>query len=224
MFSKHFSAFFCLTALIGCATLKVPDRAPETYLTGTWDNSAQMAAAPAALKRPPIAGGTYDWIDAQHACFFPVDVPALTADGSTAIYLVWRSGGVEGPVSRQRLWVFRTSVAGARIMDFYAFKNPLPFEPIMSDTGVFKAITYDDLISYGPQCSLPISPQAQGWRASIPSTCAITARSGRKMMLSAEIVVDGDNLTYSEQGTLESGALAFKVPSGVPYRFVRTGK
>lgn len=210
-----------IVALLGCAASSPNPRQPLSLLTGQWDNSAQMADAPETLKRPPVAGGAYEWIDFQHARFFPVDVPALTGDGSKALYIVWRSNGPDGPVSRQRLWVFRTNAGGQVHMDFYAFKNPQPFEALTQDDGAFKAITLDDLTAYGPQCSLPVIMQERGWSASIPNTCAITARSGRKMVLSAQIDVNGDALTYTEQGTLESGAVAFKVPGGPPYQFER---
>jgi CpeT/CpcT family (DUF1001) len=193
-------------------------------LIGQWDNSAQMADAPEALKRPPVAGGAYEWIDFQHARFFPVATPELTRDGAKALYLVWRTNGPDGPVSRQRLWVFRTLESGAQVMDFYAFKDGKPFEALTSDTGAFKTVKLNDLTAYGPQCSLPVTATASGWSAAIPTTCSITARSGRKMVLSATITVSRDNFSYSEQGMLESGALAFKVPGGPVYGFARLGR
>jgi hypothetical protein len=215
-------AFILLLALSACATSQTSARDPSRLLVGTWDNSAQMASAPEALKRPPVAGGAYEWLDGQYASFFPVNVPALTNDGAKAIYLAWRSGGQTGPISRQRLWVFRTDASGKIGMDFYAFKDGKPFEEATRDTDAFKALTLDDLTAYGPLCTLPVTPSPSGWRAAIPSTCAITARSGRKMTLSAEIIIDGDSLSYTEKGTLDSGALAFKVPGGPSYQFVRT--
>jgi hypothetical protein len=217
-------AFTLLLALSACATSQTSARDPSRLLVGTWNNSAQMASVPESLKRPPVAGGAYEWVDFQHARFFSVDVPALTSDSSKALYLVWRANGPDGPVSRQRLWVFRTLSSGAKVMDFYAFKDGKAFETLTNDTGAFKAVTLDNLTAYGPQCSLPVVPNAQGWTAAIPPTCAITARSGRKMVLSANIDVTRDRFTYSEQGTLESGALAFKVPGGPAYDFVRLGR
>jgi CpeT/CpcT family (DUF1001) len=214
-------AFTSLLAVSACATSGLTEGDPSRALIGVWDNSTQMASAPEALKRPPVAGGAYEWIDGQHATFFPANVPALTGDGAKAIYLVWRNGGPSGPISRQRLWVFRTAPDGQKSMDFYAFKTAAAFETVSSGGEAFKAISLDDLTAYGPLCTLPIVPVAGGWSAAIPETCAITARSGRKMVLSARIEVTGNALYYSEQGTLESGALAFKVPGGPPYHFVR---
>jgi hypothetical protein len=217
-------AFLLLPLLASCATLEGAQRGHAVALSGMWDNRAQMAAAPQALKRPPVAGGAYEWIDGQYATFFPVKAPAITGRGARAIYLVWRSGGPDGPVSRQRLWVFRNSAERGLGMDFYAFKDGKPFESATRDGDAFKRLTLDDLTAYGPLCTLPVIATDRGWRAAIPSTCAITARSGRKMTLSAQIELAGDTLTYSEQGTLESGALAFKVPGGPAYRFERLGR
>ena len=222
---KHsFLVTLSALSLASCATPPDQGRDPARSLVGTWDNSAQMAAAPAALKRPPVAGGAYEWIDWQDAAFTPVDVPALTQDGSKAIYLIWRNNGPSGPISRQRLWVFRTNASGQNIMDFYAFKSPQNYEDPIASKDAFKTITLDDLTAYGPLCSLPVIAHPDGWSATIPSSCAITARSGRKMVLSAQIILAGTSLTYTEQGQLESGALAFKVPGGPPYQFTRRAR
>lgn len=218
---REVSSFFALAALVGCASSpsELPD--PGSLLFGTWDNSAQMVSVPETLKRPPVAGGAYEWIDGQTANFWPVYVPQLSSGGARVWYLEWRSSTPTKPISRQRLWVFRPIGDGQTVMDFYAFKNPLVFESATGGNEVFRALTLDDLTAYGPQCALPVVPTAKGWQASIPSICAITARSGRKMVLSAQIVVNGDTLSYTEQGILESGAVAFKVPGGPAYRFER---
>jgi hypothetical protein len=216
-------SLFALIGLAGCATLPAPPQNVANALVGSWNNSAQMAAAPDSLKRPPVAGGAYEWIDGQYASFFPVSLPALTMDGPQAIYLVWRTGGPSGPISRQRLWVFRTDSSGAIGMDFYAFKDGRAFETATGDSDAFKALTLDDLTAYGPLCTLPVITTQTGWSAAIPATCAITARSGRKMVLSAQISVDRNTLSYREQGILDSGAIAFKVPGGPAYQFIRSG-
>jgi hypothetical protein len=219
---RRFFALALLACLSACATLEKRNNPnPAQLLIGNWDNSVQMAAASEDLKRPPVAGGAYAWIDGQYATFFPVSVPALTQVGAKAIYLVWRKDGPTGPISRQRLWVFRKGLDGKFGMDFYAFKNPSLVETATADGEAFKALTLDDLTIYGPLCTLPIVPKADGWSASIPSTCAITARSGRKMVLSAEIVATPTSLSYREQGLLESGSLAFKVPGIGAYEFKR---
>jgi hypothetical protein len=182
-----------------------------------------MEAAPKELLRSPVAGNPYPWIDAQSAQFFEVSAANIAGPKDQAIYLIWRSGSAAGPISRQRLWVFRPQKNGETLMDFYAFKNPEAFATVGQGSAAFQALTLEDLIAYGPACSLPVINTATGWTASIPLTCAITARSGRKMKLSATLTLDGDRFSYQEHGLLETGAYAFKVPGGPAYQFTRKG-
>ncbi|MCA3692637.1 CpcT/CpeT family chromophore lyase [Aquidulcibacter sp.] len=198
-------------------------RTPAEALIGTWNNQAQIKAAPAELLRPPAAGNPYPWVDAQSAHFFEVKAPKIAGPKDQAIYLVWRSGDATGPISRQRLWVFRPQEGGRMVMDFYAFKTPEAFANAQPGTAAFQNVTLDDLTAYGPACSLPVIKTATGWTASIPASCSITARSGRKMTLSAVLTLDGERFSYQEHGLLESGAYAFKVPGGPAYQFTKKG-
>lgn len=217
------SALFalCLTACAGLPSLKA--QAPGQGLVGTWDNVAQIEAAPPELLRPSVAGNPYPWVDAQSAQFFEVSAPNVAGPKDQAIYLIWRNGSATGSISRQRLWVFRPREGGQTLMDFYAFKAPEVFASAGPGTSAFQNVTFDDLTAYGPACSLPVVQTATGWTASIPSTCSITARSGRKMTLSGVLTLDGDQFSYQEYGRLETGALAFKVPGGPAYQFTKKG-
>jgi hypothetical protein len=47
------------------------------------------------------------------------------------------------------------------------------------------------------------------------------ARSGRRMRLQALVALDDKTLSYQEEGVLEDGAVAFRVPGGPAYRFNR---
>lgn len=212
-----------LAALTSCAALNpVEPATPGAALIGSWDNLAQMAAAPSDLKRQPTIGGA--WLDAQYATFHAVHTPALAGPHEQSIYLVWRKDGPDGPISRQRLWVFRPQKDGGLIMDFYAFKTPEILANLSPTASAFGALTPEDLISYGPACSLPVIRTTRGWTASIPSSCTITAtRSGRRMTLSATLTLTGNTFSYEEKGVLESGELAFKVPGGPAYVFNRKG-
>ncbi len=196
---------------------------PGQALIGVWDNQAQIKAAPADLLRPQAAGNPYPWLDAQSAEFIEVKAPKIAGPKDRAIYLVWRSGDASGPISRQRLWVFRPQASGETVMDFYAFKNLEAYSGAPPGTDRFQKVTFGDLTAYGPACSLPVIETATGWIASIPATCSITARSGRKMTLSAELVLDGKSFSYQEHGMLETGAYAFKVPGGPAYQFIKKG-
>jgi len=54
------------------------------------------------------------------------------------------------------------------------------------------------------------------------SQCNITAASGRRMSINAQVELGADGtLEYRESGQLEDGRYAFRVPTSQPYRFVR---
>jgi len=223
MHKGWFTALLAL-GLTACAGLPAPQVLPPGQaLVGKWDNQAQIKAAPAELLRAPAAGNAYPWVDAQSAQFFEVRVPKVAGPKDQAIYLIWRSGSANGRISRQRLWVFRPQANGDTLMDFYAFKDPEAFTTKGQGFAAFQTLTLEDLIAYGPACSLPVVKTTTGWTASIPPTCSITARSGRQMTLSANLNLDGDRFSYQEHGLLETGAYAFKVPGGPAYQFIKQG-
>jgi hypothetical protein len=214
-----------LALLAGCATTPSAPARPDLAalsggLIGAWDTKAQFDAAPEALKRPPVAGDAYAWLDRQYAQFARVDAPAI---GSHVIYLEWRGGGPQGAISRQRLWSFRTDAAGKVRMDFFTFKAPEPFAGSAAQAGAFAALKADDLIGYGEACGLYVeATSATTFDAKIDEgQCQITARSGRKMGIEARVTLMTTGLLYNEAGILADGAIAFKVPGGPPYDFRR---
>jgi hypothetical protein len=178
-------------------------------LPGRFANIAQVAAAGEAGTRQPAVGFPYEWVDVQAAQFWRIDAPAL---GEDVYYLEWRKSGFDGEISRQRIWAFRKDAAGDTRMDFYTFKDPAPFAGPGDTAGAFESLTTDALIGYGPDCSLVTEVTPDSLTATIPNTCQITARSGRKMTLSARFSVTPFGLTYTEAGVLDGGDIAFKVP------------
>lgn len=199
-------------ALAGCAS--APDAGPIDRVfaeTGVYDNVAQFAAAPEALKRPPAVGRPYDWLDRQHALFLPVEAPGL---GGRVLYLEWRSGGPEGPTSRQRLWRFRETADGP-VMDFFTFRDPAPFADLSTRAARLGSLTEADLIGYGESCALPLRSDGEAVVAEIPPTCTITARqSGRTMRIEARVDWRPGRIRYREAGVLPDGGYAFAVPGG----------
>jgi|GEM_PF-117573 len=188
-------------------------------LAGHFDNAAQFEAAPEALKVPPSVDG--EWLDLQHALFAPVDAPAI---GDQVLYLEWRSGSVDGPISRQRIWSFREDETGTVRMDFYAFADGAPWAGRANEPGAFLDLGLNALRGYGPACALRFAPAGDGgWHGVISAEeCSLVAASGRRMGIDAvvEITADG-TIGYQESGRLESGQYAFRVPPTQPYRFER---
>lgn len=185
---------------------------------GVFDTRAQYEAAPANLKREPAAGHPYDWLDRQHATFRWVDAPLL---GEHVLLLEWRRGGADGPISRQRLWVFAQR-DGAWSMDFFTLPDTgsAPRSRLADD---FRALRLEQLTGYGSACTLPAVIDGSAVTFSIPASCSIVSRSGRRMALSATVRFEADRIRYREQGVLEGGSIAFLVPGqpGLFYEFDR---
>jgi|GEM_PF-1949292 hypothetical protein len=192
-----------------------------TELAGAWSNAGQYAAAPEDLKRPPVVGHPYDWLDQQYAQFHRVEAPAI---GGHVLYLEWRGGDADGEISRQRIWAFRQDEAGALTgMDFYTFVDPAPFAGLGDTEGAFAALTPDDLIGYPDGCTLTASaPTRTGLVFEVTAQdCIITARSGREMGIEARIEIGPDRLSYQEAGVSADGSFVFRVPGGPAYAFRR---
>lgn len=189
-----------------------------TALSGTYTNAAQYQAAPAALKVAPSVAG--EWLDSQHAQFVRVDAPKI---GSHVLYLEWRSGSKTGPVSRQRIWSFRTDASGATRMDFFAFVDGALWVGQAASPNAFQSLTLDKLRGYGDTCALRFVSDGRGVVGSISGKeCSITAASGRRMAIDARIdLLPDGSVQYRESGQLEDGRFAFRVPPTEPYRFVR---
>lgn len=193
------------------------------HMTGAFSNAAQFAAAPESLKRSPVVGHPYDWIDAQHALFARVEAPLL---GPMVYYLEWRRGGPDGPISRQRIWSFRRDEAGRPVMDFYTFKAPEGFAGKAAVAGAFAALSPDQLNGYPPPCVLDSAMDGQTaiFRLRQEKCQVRNARTGRLIRLDAEIRVGPEGVVFSELGVWEDGSIAFKVPGGPPYRFERAAR
>ncbi len=192
-------------------------------IAGEYDNRRQYRSAPARWRREPAAGHPYDWLDLQHAAFRWVQAPLL---GAHVLYLEWRSGGPDGPISRQRLWVFERR-QGQWVMDFYTLPDAVAAVSRSRLDADFQSLRPEQLTGYGPDCSLRAASDARGLQFSIPPSCSIVARSGRRMQLSAVVRFEaGGGLRYREQGLLDDGSVAFLVPGrvGLDYVFERVAR
>jgi hypothetical protein len=216
-----------MALLLGACTLG-PQPQPSPALppvvagvAGEYDTARQFAAAPDELRREPAAGHPYDWLDRQHAVFRWVRAPAL---GEHVLLLEWRRGGPTGPISRQRLWVFERR-QGEWVMDFFTLPGQPGAVPRSRLGDDFGALRREQFTGYGPACSLTPTGDRKSLQFSIPPSCSIVARSGRRMQLAAVVRFEQGRLRYREQGVLEDGAIAFLVPGrrGLDYLFERVG-
>lgn len=205
-------ALFGLTAL----SPRMPTAEIAYALTGTFDNQAQYDTADLALKMPPSVSGAC--LDRQRAVIKRVSAPQI---GRTVLYLEWRGGGPDGPISRQRIWALDEAPGGAATMRFYTIKQPAALVG-GNDKIAFARLGPADLVGYPDSCAVRFQPTAADWRGRIdPKDCRIVAQSGRGMRLDVTITARHDGFDYQEAGILDDGKRAFAVPPTMPYRFAR---
>lgn len=192
------------------------------FLTGRFSNAQQYGRIPEEWRREPAAGNPYEWLDLQYATHTRVDAPGL---GDHVIYLEWRSGAADGPISRQRIWVFREDENGVLTgFDFFTLRDPQPFAGRAGEEGAFASLTADDLIGYPQGCLAASSPPAHvGYRFAVePEDCVITAQSGTQMRIHASVRTSHSFFTYRESGVTPDNRIVFQVPGAPePYTFRR---
>ena len=177
-------------------------------LSGTFDNRRQFSQIPSKFKVTPSVTGK--WLDRQYATVMRVDNWEL----SPALFVEWRTGGPDGPVSRQRIWVPYDADCNIT-MAFYGFRKLVSLDDLPARGSA-------DLIAYPHECMVRWQRKGERWNGRLdPARCRIVAQSGRAMRLDVTIEADKQGFTYQEAGTLESGAKAFAVPPTRPYRFDR---
>lgn len=161
-------------------------------------------------------------LDLYYATHTRVDAPAL---GEHAIYVEWRAGADDGPVSRQRLWVFREGEerwsAG---FDVFKFRDPEAFAGRADEEGAFASLTGEDLIGYPEACVVADgSPAHGGYYFTIASNdCIVTAESGVEIRLRASLHGHHHFFTYREWASTLEGQIVFEFPEAPhPYSFRR---
>lgn len=199
----------------------VPDD-PVALLTGRFSNAQQYESAPEDWRREPAPGNPYEWLDLQYATHTRVEAPEL---GEHVIYLEWRSGAEDGPISRQRLWVFRQDEEGALAgFDFFTLRDPEPLAGRAEEEGAFAALTEEDIVGYPDDCLVRArqSPGGAYHFAVAGQNCVITAQSGTEMRIHASVRASRTFFTYRESGITMDGEVVFQVPGAPqPYAFRR---
>ncbi|MEE4184640.1 MAG: CpcT/CpeT family chromophore lyase [Gammaproteobacteria bacterium] len=182
-----------------------------SWLEGEYSNQSQIAAGVLAAEN-----------DLLFPVFKRVHLPAF---GSHVVYLQWPIGAPDGPLQRQRLWVFEHDdtdpPAGIR-MKFFTLRQPERWHDAHIRPDKIAGMTPDDAIGYPAVCRLPVVVTAQQITASIPAACEIVSqRTQTAMTLQAEIVITRTQVTYREGGVRADGTDVFRVPAAGEYVFDR---
>lgn len=161
-------------------------------------------------------------LDLQYAAHTRVDAPAL---GEHVIYVEWRSGVSDGPVSRQRIWMFREGEEGwSTGFDVFKFRDPEAFAGRADDEGAFASLTEEALIGYPEACLVETrSPAHGGYYFTIASNdCIVTTEAGEEIRLRASLHGHHHFFTYREWTSTLEGRLVFQFPDApYPYSFRR---
>ena len=185
------------------------------WLTGDFANQTQIETLEDGVLTSATPG--QPWVDPLFARFRAADVTGL--DGA-AIYLQWHNETVAGPVSRQRIWLFRETPSGLT-MEFFMLKPEAAERLAQAQPDVLN-LSDDDLIGYPDECDLPFQKQGLTYMGAIPETCKIVAQqSARTMFIGAWIEISADGLSYRESGLTPDGVEVFKVPGVGAYQFQR---
>lgn len=220
-----------IALLLAALAVSEPQTAPEaeaeprygtaayrsSFLTGRFSNAQQYENAPEDW-REAQPGTAEEWLDLQFATHARVDAPAL---GEHVIYVEWRSGAEDGPISRQRLWVFREGEGRwSAGFDVFGFRDPEAFAGRADEEGAFASLTEEDLAGHPAECLVEArSPAHAGYYFTVESdNCIVTTESGDEIRLRASLRGHRDFFTYREWGSTLEHQLVFSIP-GVPYPY-----
>lgn len=221
-----------IALLLAALAFAEPETAPETeaepvygtaayrasFLTGHFSNAQQYEAWQSDAQ-PDVPAYAFDLYYATHA---RVEAPEL---GEHVIYVEWRSGAADGPVSRQRLWVFRDGEERwSTGFDVFKFRDSEAFAGRADEDGAFASLTAEDLIGYPEECLVETqSPAHAGYYFTIESNdCIVTAETGDEIRLRASLRGHRHFFTYREWASTLEGQSVFEFPDApYPYSFRR---
>lgn len=220
-----------IALLLAALAFAEPDTAPEAeaepaygsaahgsgFLTGRFSNAQQYENAPEEW-REAQHGTAEEWLDLQYAAHTQVEAPGL---GGHVIYVEWRSGAEDGPVSRQRIWVLREDDAGMLAgFDLFELRDPDSFAGRADEEGAFASLTGADLIGYPENCRMEArSPAHAGYYFAVDiESCVMPAESGDAMRFGASLRGHQSFFTYREWGSTMDHQRVFSLP-GAPYPY-----
>jgi hypothetical protein len=220
MFVLSLALLSMLPPLLQAAGLDHELKLLQQRIAGKFDNTQQVATGENLL-REGIADPTRA-PDPLYPIFSLIEAPAI---GEHVVYLQWHQGSADGPLQRQRIWVFTVDEErNAVMMDFYTLQEPARWRDAhLSPASAARDMTLADLLPYPSSCRLPFRRHIDVFIGEIPKgDCRIVSQQTRtEMIINARIVVGAEQLWYEESGVRPDGTTVFRVPVSGSYQFRR---
>lgn len=148
----------------------------------------------------------------------------------TALYAEMRHGGPDGPVYRQRLYVFEESARGADpgaeiVMHALAFADGVAAARLIADPEVVvrEGLVLHDALGAG--CEMRWRREGAGFIGRVSrDTCLIVGRRGDQRRIEAETHIMPDAISQVERGYDLAGVRLFGSPDGAPGVWPRLGR
>jgi hypothetical protein len=200
-------------ALAGCASRPLTESRLDKEL------NTLVALYAGAYLSPVTEGARPD-----AATFYRVVAIAPPAGARHALYAEMRRGDAQGPVIRQRLFLFDESPGrSVNRLIAHSFADPAAAEALVRDPALVAAGRLAHARSLEPAgCDMIFRPREGGFVGRIEATdCAITGRRGDTLRLESETVLGVGAIEQIERGFGPDGGLRFGNPEGRRYVWPR---
>lgn len=220
VFVLSLAVLFLLPLPLQTAGLDHELKVLRQWVAGKFDNAQQVATGENRLREGLAESARTP--DLLYPIFSLVEAPAI---GEHVVYLQWHQGRADGPLQRQRIWVFTVDEErNAVMMDFYTLREPARWlDANLSPARAMRHMTLADLLPYPSSCRLPFRRHIDVFIGEIPKgECRIISQQTRtEMIIHARIVVGAEQLWYEESGVRPDGTTVFRVPASGSYQFRR---
>lgn len=190
------------------------------WMVGYFDNDQQVRQQENFLREGPEDPERMP--DRLYPVFAVVNAPEI---GRHVVYLQWHMGSPQGPLQRQRIWVFEADdVGNAVMMDFFTLREPERWRDAhLQPASAVSQMTLEDVTPYPLPCRLPFRRHIDVFIGEIPrEQCNIVSQQTRTAMtINARVIVGSNALWYDESGVRQDGRTAFRVPASGSYQFQR---
>ena len=183
--------------------------------TGEFNNAAQVERDRAAFAAGEIVeADVHPW---HHHTLQQVEAPAL---GGIVVFGQINDEGPDGAVVRQRVNVLEpdpeSGVVRQRFFGLEGFEAPVTIDEVA-------AMAPGDLRAYPEGCEVVWRPDGEGFTGTITAgDCRVVSqRSGRTMLIIAELGLTPEGATHMEGGLTEDGKPVFGPPGNTPFELQR---